>query len=48
MRKLILVVTMFMMFACTLGQTPPKQSATASITPSIAQTNNAPSINIPT
>ncbi len=29
MRKLILVVVTFIMFACTLGQTPPKQSATA-------------------
>ncbi len=29
MRKLILVVVMFITFACTLGQTPPNQSAAA-------------------
>ena len=28
MRKMILVLVMFIMFACTLGQTPPKPSAT--------------------
>ncbi|MGA7192785.1 MAG: hypothetical protein WBW94_04075 [Anaerolineales bacterium] len=39
MRKLILVVLMFIMFACTLGQTPPKQSASA---PTEANATSAP------
>ena len=49
MRKLILAVVMFIMFACTLGQRLPKPSASAPTTsPQNISTNNTPSIHIPT